>query len=82
MAKLLSFILNKEDVVDILVNKEGAEFLINKLQRRIDYGKTEHDHLFTPEWGGDELTSNNLDLEGGLKLINLVNIRYIDDLNE
>lgn len=39
-----------EKLLIILVNKEGAEFLIDKLQRRIDCGKTEHDHLFTPEW--------------------------------
>jgi len=51
MAKLLSFILDDGEIVDILVNKEGAEYLINVLQNRIDYGKTEHDHLFTPEWG-------------------------------
>ncbi|BDF54494.1 hypothetical protein CE91St24_35480 [Odoribacteraceae bacterium] len=82
MAKLLSFILDDGEIVDILVNEEGAEYLINVLQNRIDYGKTEHDHLFTPEWGGDELTSNNLNLDERSKLINLVNVRYFDDLNE
>ena len=82
MAKLLSFILDDGEIIDILVNKEGAEFLIDKLQRRIDCGKTEHDHLFTPEWGGEELTSNNLNLDEKSKLINLVNIRYFDDPNE
>ena len=82
MAKLLSFILDDGEIVDILVNEEGAEYLINVLQNRIDYGKTEHDHLFTPEGGGDELTSNNLNLDERSKLINLVNVRYFDDLNE
>ena len=82
MAKLLSFILDDGEIVDILVNEEGAEYLINVLQNRIDYGKTEHDHLFTPEWGGDELTSNTLNLDERSKLINLVNVRYFDDLNE
>ena len=39
MAKLLSFILDDGEIVDILVNEEGAEYLINVLQNRIDYGK-------------------------------------------
>lgn len=82
MTKLLSFILDREEIIDILVNKEGAEYLINLLQRRIDHGKTEHDHLFTPEWGGNELTSNNLELEDNMKLINMVNIRFFDDPND
>ena len=74
MAKLLSFVVNQErggTTVNVFINKEGAEFLIEGLQSFIDAGKTEHWHLFTPEWGGDELTSNNLTLNDKNELMNL-----------
>ena len=52
------------------------------MQSFIDAGKTEHWHLFTPEWGGDELTSNNLTLNDKNELMNLVTIWFYDDPNE
>ena len=55
MAKLLSFVVNQErggTTVNVFINKEVAELLIEGLQSFIDAGKTEHWHLFTPEWGG------------------------------
>ena len=85
MEKLLTFVVNQErggTTVNVFINKEGAEFLIEGLQSFIDAGKTEHWHLFTPEWGGDELTSNNLTLNDKNELMNLVTIWFYDDPNE
>jgi hypothetical protein len=58
---LLSFVSDeKGEQVTVHMDKNGIYFLINTLQKLLDHleeGECEHDHLFTKEWGSDELTS-------------------------
>lgn len=71
---LLSFELNDEkDQLKIHGDKEGLEFLINTLNKLVEHTKEsyfDHDHLWTEEWAGNELSSES---QGG-EIINHVKI--------
>lgn len=71
--KLLSFELRDSgEEIEIHCNEEGLDALIHYLEI-VKHHKT-HEHLFSDEWGGNELTS---EVQGaGNKLVNKVTIRY------
>jgi hypothetical protein len=58
---LLSALSSPEgDEVIILADRGGLEKLrkeIDRLLNRLDRNETDHEHFFTPDWGGDELTA-------------------------
>ena len=60
---LLTFELGPEkNELDICTDTPGLEYLIDQLSRLLESTKkkkTEHIHLFTEEWGGYELSSQN-----------------------
>lgn len=43
--------------VEIYLNEEGLDFLLSQLAF-LKQERTEHVHLMTPLWGGDELTED------------------------
>ncbi len=58
---LLTFELTKDkDKLEIHTNPDGLKLLIeelNKLLKSAERGVSDHNHLMTEEWGGNELTS-------------------------
>jgi hypothetical protein len=54
------------DIVYIHANKAGLDTLsraIERLKARLEKDECGHDHLYTEEWGGHELTTSMLDAE-------------------
>jgi hypothetical protein len=82
---LLSVATSPEgDVVYIHANKAGLETLarvIERLKTKLEKGECDHDHLFTEEWGGHELTTTMLDPERkeGCKQVHHVKIYSWND---
>jgi len=75
---ILSIELNEDkDKVEILFDKEGLIKLRHALEK-IDLKNlgTDHVHLMTKEWGGDELTSEVM--HEGNTLINDLKLIYIN----
>ena len=64
---LLSVATSPEgDIVYIHANKAGLEQLsqvVERLKAKLEKGDCDHDHLFTEEWGGHELTASMLNAE-------------------
>ena len=63
--------LDDAERVEIHLNKEGIDELIGILEVMRDRG-SDYTRLFTPEWGGNELTSEKVNQ--GAELINLLKI--------
>ena len=61
---LLSFVTDDDEhQVFIHVDLAGVEFLLNKLcniKKQLEENDCPHSHLFTEEWGGEELSSTKL----------------------
>lgn len=71
---MISILLNKEkNGIDILLDKKGAELLIDDLQ----YLKDSNDHVHLAEWSG-ELTSLKL-LHDDSTVISFLNIGVLAD---
>ena len=66
----------KGETIEFLFNKAGAEYLRNILDRLISNNQNEHFHLMTPNWGGNELSTNQQNLSADIKLINHLKIVY------
>ena len=78
MNYLLTFELGKEaDHLLIHGNAKGLRFLANMLEElaaKAERGDAEHHHLFTEEWGGNELSSEPQSTDGAVKLLNHVKV--------
>jgi Immunity protein 32 len=76
--KLLTFELDEDgDQLFIHGDVQGLRDLVASLQRLItkaEAGKPDHDHLFTEEWGGHELTSDPQLTDTAVRLIHHVKI--------
>ena len=74
MEKLLTFEYGNSSpgVLNIHLNPEGAQEMIEILQRLLRSGLNEHDHLMTQSWGGTELTEDKQD--DATTLVNQVNV--------
>lgn len=61
---LLSFVTDEDgNQVSIHVDLAGLEFLLNELgniKKQLEANDCPHSHLFTEEWGGDELSNTKL----------------------
>jgi len=61
---LLTVEYNKDGAVEIHLDKEGLDFLIERLDKLRKHGG--HDHLKTPSWAGWELTEEKQGTENEL----------------
>ena len=68
-------ISKEKDVVTICLDKEGIDFLIKKLIKLSNSQANEHEHLMTPNWGGNELTEKKIGGEDDA-LINHLRLVY------
>jgi Immunity protein 32 len=76
--KLLTFELDGDgEQLFIHGDVQGLRDLVASLQHLItkaEAGEPDHDHLFTEEWGGDELTSASQLTDAAVRLIHHVKI--------
>ncbi len=59
---LLCFVTDDEGQLFIHADKGGLDLLIKSLthiRKSVGEGKSDHDHLMTESWGGQELTETN-----------------------
>lgn len=57
MNKIFTIELDEQDeLVEMHLNKEGAEYLKSILDKLISNNQDDHLHLMAPDWGGNELT--------------------------
>ena len=76
--KLLTFELDRDgDQLFIHGDAQGLRDLVTSLQHlltKAEAGEPDHDHLFTEEWGGHELTSEPQLTDTAVHLIHHVKI--------
>jgi hypothetical protein len=65
-----------DEMVELHLNKVGAEYLRNVLTKLIDNNKNCDHHFMTPDWGGDELSSEKQNLSDDTKLMHQLKILY------
>lgn len=72
---IFTVMLNEnKNVVDILLDEEGAQFLIDNLTLL----KKEHDHVHLAVWSG-ELTSNKV-VKNNFSIIEMLNLGVIEKI--
>ncbi|MCK6439636.1 MAG: immunity protein 32 [Planctomycetes bacterium] len=72
--KILTFELSDDgDELHVFGNQEGLEELLHSINSVLK--SRDHDHLMTPEWAGQELTSEPM--LGGGTLLNHVKIHFV-----
>ena len=77
MEKLLTIELGgKDQIVEMHLNKLGSEYLRDILSKLIAENQNCDHHLMTPDWGGNELTSDQQNLKEGSKLIHNLKLFY------
>ena len=80
MEKIFTIELDeKEKTIELHLNQAGAEYLKNILERLISNNKSEHLHLMTPDWGGNELSSNQQNLSTDAELLHQLKVVYWKD---
>lgn len=78
MEKILTFEISHEDeILEIHMNSLGAKYLIDLLENMFRENKSNHNHLFSENWGGHELTVEKQNLNPDYELIDGVKIIYI-----
>lgn len=83
MKKILTLELDQQnEILELHINKLGAEYLINLLSQleknNVDCDK----HLLTSYWGGKELSSEKQNLKEEIQLLNHLKIMYWDSENK
>jgi Immunity protein 32 len=77
MEKVFTIELDQQrEMVELHLNKKGAEFLRDVLNKLIENDTFSDHHFMSPDWGGDELSSEKQNLSDGTKLIHLLKILY------
>jgi hypothetical protein len=80
MEKILTFEYSQQrDLLELHLNKAGAEFLKNVLAKLIDNNNNCDHHFMTPDWGGDELSNEQQNLSDDMKLLHQLKIMYWED---
>ena len=75
--KILTVELDKEnELIELHLDKAGAKYLRDLLNKLIEVGQQDHRHLMTDEWGGNELTSDKQNQSEGVKLLHQLKIMY------
>ena len=65
-----------EDLVEIHLNDEGIDFLINRLSLLKKSRNNKHEHLMTPDWGGNEITNIKQNMDDKAKLVHHLKLAY------
>lgn len=68
-----------EKRIEIYLNKEGLDFFIKYLERKRKLEHSEHYHLATEDWGGDELSNQLQSSSEDAKLINHMKFHFWTD---
>jgi len=63
-------------LVEMHLNKEGADYLRYILDNLIKRDENSDKHLMTPDWGGTELTSDPQNEGEGVKLVHHLKLLY------
>jgi hypothetical protein len=80
MEKILTLEFDeKDEVIELHLNKKGAEFLLAIINSLISQDSNDHSHLMTSNWGGDELSSVKQNLGNDVKLLNHLKVIYWND---
>jgi hypothetical protein len=66
----------QKEHVEIHLDKKGASYLMDRLRQLIEADDNCDDHLMTPYWGGNELTSEQQNMSEEIKLINHLKLLY------
>ena len=82
MKKIFTLELDQQDeTIEMHLNKAGAEYLRNLLDKLISNNQKEHLHLMTPDWGGDELSNDQQNLSPDINLLHQLKIMYWNERN-
>lgn len=77
MKKKLTFEFSKKnDILEIHINSQGAIFLKNLIEKMLEENKFDHSHLFSENWGGNELTIEKQNLNDEWEIIDGVKIIF------
>lgn len=77
MEKIFTVELDQQgEAIELHINKTGAEYLKNILEMLISNNQDNHLHLMTPDWGGNELSSGQQNLDKDIKLIHQLKVMY------
>ena len=77
--KLFTVELDKRgESIELHFNKAGVEYLISLLTKLVESDKQQHLHLMTPDWGGDELSSEKQNQSKETELLHHLKIMYWD----
>ncbi len=66
----------KGQTLEMHLDKEGAEYLKGVLDKVIKLDRQDHLHLMTPDWGGEELTSEKQNKSKEVELLHQLKIVY------
>lgn len=66
----------EQELIELHLNKEGAEYLKSILENLILKNDNQDIHLMTPDWGGDELSGIPQNNDECIKLIHHLKLMY------
>jgi hypothetical protein len=67
------------ETVELHLNKKGAEFLRDVLNKLIENDIVSDHQFMSPDWGGDELSTDKQNLNEDIKLIHQLKILYLKE---
>lgn len=77
MEKIITIEIDKKDeMLELHLNKSGAEFLKNILLKLIERDTNCDHHLMSADWGGNELTTEKQNQSESMELIHQLKIMY------
>lgn len=77
MEKLFTVELDQQDkTLEMHLNKVGVEYLKSILEKLILNDQDSHIHLMSPEWGGDELSTDQQNLGDNIMLLHQLKVVY------
>lgn len=78
MSKLFTIEAN-DDFIEIHLNDAGIDYLIKRLNSLKKYSENDHEHLFTSDLGGNEITNIKQNLDEKMKLMHHLKLVYWKD---
>ncbi|HTE33507.1 MAG TPA: Imm32 family immunity protein [Chryseolinea sp.] len=64
------------NLIEMHVNKDGAEYLRSILDNLIRANENSDKHLMTPDWGGTELSSESQNKADGVRIVHHLKLMY------